>query len=600
LIFRSNKNLFKILNILNTKEKQKILLIVIANILLGIIDLIGVAAIGLLGALTVVGFGASEKSDSLFNITEFLRIENLTFQSQIAVIAVISSSTFIFRSLFSLYINKKILLHLARKGATISTEAFAKILNNSLIFVKQRSSQEYNYLLSDGVYSLTIGTLGNIANIFSDLVLLFILVVALTIYDFWLSVIIFTSFGLLIYVLLKLTSDNAHKIGRTEAVLSMKSWQLVSESLTSFKELFVSNRLQTNVKTYSELKALNSEAAALRQFLPLQSKYLVETFVIFLAVLVSAIQFILTDVSSAVSSLAIFLGSGFRIAPAMLRINQGINQYKISSKSTENTLKLLEELKDTKPLDSKITSFNVSHTGFTGAVFMKNVSYYYPGQDKPAIKNISLSIHPGSSVAIVGPSGAGKSTLVDILLGLINANSGEVLISGKLPVEAIKFWPGAISYVPQAVKLANKTIYENILLGLSPSKDKEAFVFKALEKSQLLDFVNSLENGLETLVGELGNKISGGQAQRIGIARALLTNPELIILDEATNALDIETEDKISKALNSLKGKMTTITIAHRMDSIINSDLIIFLKNGEIVASGKYDQIKHLIDQNYE
>jgi ABC-type multidrug transport system fused ATPase/permease subunit len=593
-------NLFRILNILSTKEKRKISLIVIANVCLGIIDLVGVAAIGLLGALTVVGLGAAEKSDSLFKITEFFKIENLNFQSQIAVIAVISSSAFIFRSLFSLYINRKILLYLAHKGATISTGAFAKILNNSVIFIKQRSSQEYNYLLSEGVYSLTIGTLGNIANIFSDLVLLFILVLALTIYDFWLSFIIFTSFGLLIYILLKLTNDNAHKIGRTEAVLSMKSWQLVSESLTSFKELFVSNRLQTNIKTYGELKVLDSEAAALRQFLPLQSKYLVETFVIFLAVLVSAIQFILNDVSSAVSSLAIFLGSGFRIAPAMLRINQGINQYKISSKSTENILQLLEELKDITPLESKVTTFNVSHVGFTGSLFMKNVTYYYPGQDTPAIKNISLSIHSGASVAIVGPSGAGKSTLVDILLGLINANNGEVLISGKLPAEAIKFWPGAISYVPQTIKLANKTIYENVLLGLDPLKDKEDLVLKALEKSQLLDFVNSLENGLETLVGEFGNKISGGQAQRIGIARALLTNPQLLILDEATNALDIETENQISEALNSLKGKVTTITIAHRMDSVINSDLIIYLKDGEIIASGKFDQVKHLIHKNFE
>jgi ABC-type multidrug transport system fused ATPase/permease subunit len=593
-------NLVRILNILNTKEKRKISLIIVVNIFLGIIDLIGVAAIGLLGALTVVGFGASGKSDSLIKITEFFRIDDLNFQYQIAVIAVVSSSAFIFRSLVSIYINKKILLYLARKGATISTEAFAKILNNSVVYIKQRSTQDYNYLLSEGVYSLTIGTLGNIANIFSDLVLLFILVIALTVYDFWLSVIVFTSFGMLIYILLKLTSENAHKIGRTEAFLTTKSWLIVSESLTSFKELFVSNRLQTNLKNFGEIKVLNSEAAALRQFLPLQSKYLVETFVIFLAVLVSAIQFILQDVSSAVSSLAIFLGAGFRIAPAMLRINQGINQYKISFKSTENTLQLLEELKDIKPLESKITLFNVSHTDFTGSVFMKNVTYNYPGQAKPAIKNISLSIQPGSSVAIIGPSGAGKSTLVDILLGLIKSNNGEVLISGRLPVEAIKLWPGAISYVPQAVKLANKTIYENILLGLSPSKDKEDFVFKALEKSQLLDFVDSLENGLETLVGELGNKISGGQAQRIGIARALLTNPELIILDEATNALDIETEDKISKALNSLKGKVTTITIAHRIDSIINSDLIIYLKNGEIVASGKFDQIKHLIDQNFE
>ena len=593
-------NLVRILNILSTKEKRKISLIIVVNIFLGIIDLIGVAAIGLLGALTVVGFGASGKSDSLIKITEFFRIDDLIFQYQIAVIAVVSSSAFILRSLVSIYINKKILLYLARKGATISTEAFAKILNNSVVFIKQRSTQDYNYLLSEGVYSLTIGTLGNIANIFSDLVLLFILVIALTVYDFWLSVIVFTSFGILIYILLKLTSENAHQIGRTEAFLTTKSWLIVSESLTSFKELFVSNRLQTNLKNFGEIKVLNSEAAALRQFLPLQSKYLVETFVIFLAVLVSAIQFILQDVSSAVSSLAIFLGAGFRIAPAMLRINQGINQYKISFKSTENTLQLLEELKDTKPLESKITIFNVSHSGFIGSVLMKNVTYNYPGQAKPAIKNISLSIQPGSCVAIIGPSGAGKSTIVDILLGLIKSNNGEVLISGKSPVEAIKFWPGAISYVPQAVKLANKTIYENILLGLSPSKDKEDFVFKALEKSQLLDFVDSLENGLETLVGELGNKISGGQAQRIGIARALLTNPELIIFDEATNALDSETEDKISKALNSLKGKVTTITIAHRMDSIIDSDLIIYLKNGEIIASGKFDQIKHLIDQNYE
>jgi ABC-type multidrug transport system fused ATPase/permease subunit len=192
----------------------------------------------------------------------------------------------------------------------------------------------------------------------------------------------------------------------------------------------------------------------------------------------------------------------------------------------------------------------------------------------------------------VGPSGAGKTTLVDILLGVLQADKGEAIISGLKPLEAISKWPGAIAYVPQDVALSNGTFRENLTMGYPINLAPDELCWHALRVAQLESFVRDLPLGLDQPIGERGTNLSGGQRQRLGIARAMLTKPKLLVLDEATSALDGQTELDISNAINDLKGIVTVVMIAHRLSTVRNSDQVIYMDNGKIVAEGKFEEVR--------
>jgi ABC-type multidrug transport system fused ATPase/permease subunit len=208
------------------------------------------------------------------------------------------------------------------------------------------------------------------------------------------------------------------------------------------------------------------------------------------------------------------------------------------------------------------------------------------------LNNLTLEIPSGQSVAIVGASGAGKTTLVDVLLGVLEPQNGKVSISGKSPSEAIKSWPGAISYVPQDVLIINGSIKENVSMGFLPESVSDSEVWNALTIAQLEKVVQNLEFGLETQVGDRGTKLSGGQRQRLGIARAMFTNPKLLVLDEATSSLDGQTESDLADALHNLKGKVTVVMIAHRLSSVRKVDAVVYLENGCVRASGTFEEVR--------
>ena len=202
---------------------------------------------------------------------------------------------------------------------------------------------------------------------------------------------------------------------------------------------------------------------------------------------------------------------------------------------------------------------------------------------------------PGKSLAVVGSSGAGKTSLVDVLLGILPSNSGVVSISGKPPLEAIATWPGAISYVPQAVTISNGSFRENVGLGFPKELATDELVWTALEVAQLSDYVRQLPRGLDTLVGERGARISGGQRQRLGIARAMFTRPKLLVLDEATSSLDGQTESDITDAIQGLKGSVAVVMIAHRLSTVRNADQVIFMDKGKILARGSFEEVRRAI-----
>ena len=300
----------------------------------------------------------------------------------------------------------------------------------------------------------------------------------------------------------------------------------------------------------------------------------------------------LKDAVQAVGTLSIFLAAGTRIAPAALRLQQGAVQIREASGSASSTLALIDELSSIK-IDNNIPDvLNLDHKGFVPEISIKGASLTYPAKEIPAVQDLNLEIPPGSSLAFVGPSGAGKTTIVDIILGVLSPDEGSIEISGISPLDAIRKWPGAISYVPQDVMISNGTIRENVALGYPLEVATDQRVYAALEIADLVGFVEALPNGLDTQVGERGTKISGGQRQRLGIARAMFTNPSLLVLDEATSSLDGETELKVSDAIKNLGKSTTVILIAHRLSTVKDVDIVVYMADGVIKATGKFEEVR--------
>ena len=192
----------------------------------------------------------------------------------------------------------------------------------------------------------------------------------------------------------------------------------------------------------------------------------------------------------------------------------------------------------------------------------------------------------------MGSTGAGKSSLADVILGVMAPQSGTVLISGESPREAISRWPGAISYVPQTVSLVHGSIRENVALGLPPDVIDDELAWEALERAHLAEFLRENREGLDTKIGERGFRLSGGQRQRLGLARALYTRPKLLVLDEATSALDAETEQSIIQTLSELEGEVTTVTVAHRLATVRQADVLLYMQDGVIVATGTFAEVR--------
>jgi ABC-type multidrug transport system fused ATPase/permease subunit len=320
-----------------------------------------------------------------------------------------------------------------------------------------------------------------------------------------------------------------------------------------------------------------------------------ESAVVLGAFLVAALQFALNDSRQAIATLTIFLAAGSRIGPAIMRIQHGLLQIGISIGTARPTLELITELNSAERIPETDDFLETSHEGFSSDIKVSDLIFSYDPIGKETISNVSFELQPGQTLAIVGTSGAGKTTLVDLLLGILEPTGGEVLISGYKPIETISRWPGAISYVPQNVSLIEGTIRENICMGFPAEQVDDELVYNAIHGASLSRFIDESELGLDTQVGEVGSKISGGERQRIGIARALLTNPKLLILDEATSSLDGETEAEITESIQLIKGKVTILMIAHRLSTVRNADQVLYLENGRVLSLGSFEHVRREI-----
>jgi ABC-type multidrug transport system fused ATPase/permease subunit len=426
----------------------------------------------------------------------------------------------------------------------------------------------------------------------ADVSLLLVMAVGLFVVDPGTAFGTFAVFGIIGFILYRFMHLRANELGIESSQLNILSNQKITEVFSSYRESVVRNRRDYYSREIGKIRFLLAGNSAEMNFMPYVSKYVIETAMILGAVSLAAVQFVLQDATQAVATLAIFLAAGTRIAPAVLRVQQGMVTISGAIGQSAPTLNLIDQLGSAPVIENIDDSVDVTHEGFVSEVNVKEVSLSYPNGSGYAIEKITLDIPVGSSVALVGPSGAGKTTLVDVILGVLSADEGTVSISGLSPLSAISKWPGAIAYVPQDVMISSGTIRQNVSLGYPIEAAKEDLVRSALKVAQLNEFVSNLPNGIDTHVGEQGSKISGGQRQRLGIARAMFTRPHLLVLDEATSSLDGETEASISEAIHELRGSTTVLLIAHRLSTVRNADIVVYLSNGRIIASGTFEQVR--------
>lgn len=583
------------MRVLSRKDQQKLLAVTLVQISLGALDLLGVLAIGLLGTLSVSGVRSATPGDRVSTVLRFLHIESASFQTQASILGCAAIFLLVGRTVLSVLFTRKILFFLSRRGAKISANLTTRLLSQQLLIIQSRTLQETLFAITSGVSIITLQILATSAVLASDISLLIVMVIGLLVLDPTTAIGTFSIFTLVGFLLYRLMHVRAGKLGVQNSILNIQSNEKIVEVFSSYRESVVSNRRDYYAREIGKKRFEIADNSAEINFMPYVSKYVIETAVISGALLIGFVQFFLQDATHAVTTLAIFLASGSRIAPAVLRVQQAVLTIRGSLGQAQPTLDLIDQLGDAPMIENVDDTVEIIHKGFSATISVSKASLTYPGKPTPAISDITFDIPTGASVAFVGPSGAGKTTMIDILLGVLKPDAGSVLISGLPPLMAVAKWPGAISYVPQDIVIAAGTIRENVAFGYPIQAATDELVMSALRVAALNKFVEELPDGVDTQVGERGARISGGQRQRLGIARAMFTRPHLLVLDEATSSLDSETEASISEAINALRGSTTVVLIAHHLSTVRNADIVVYLSEGKILAKGTFEEVRNTV-----
>lgn len=589
------KQIWRSSQILEREDRRKALIIFLAYAGMGIMDVVAVFTIGIIGSLAVSGVALNEPGDRVRWFLRLIHLDNSTLQMQVGALGFGAATILILKSLASLYLSQRILLFLGRRSALISKRLINQLLNRDIIGIREKTIQETIYALTDGVNTIVMGVFGSALLLASDFCLLVIFGVTLFVVDTTValsSLTFFVGFGFLLY---KFMHVHATKLGKVSTQLAIRSNDKIGEIINCYREILVKDRRSFYSKEIGEMRLDIAEASAKLSIMNLLSKYIMEISMVVGGIFVGALQFLTQPATRAVAVLSVFLVSSARIVPGVLRVQTGLIGIKTAIATSKPTLDLIQRNFD---MSDRLKFDNVNnypdrfvHAKFRGEIAIRGIQFKYPTRQSKAINCLDLTITSGEFVGIVGPSGSGKSTLVDLILGILHANQGSILVSGLDPISAIKKWPGAIGYVPQDSNFVNGTIKENICLGFETSQVPDEHVFLVLKMAQL-DELLKLPEGVHTHIGEKGSKLSGGQRQRLGIARALFTNPQLLILDEATSALDASTEAKLTNYLESLKGKLTLIVIAHRLSTVRSADRVVYLKKGEVLGIGTFNELR--------
>ncbi len=443
------------------------------------------------------------------------------------------------------------------------------------------------FRITDSDIPKTFTLMLSMLSLCTELVVSLCLGVVLLFVNWQMTVLIIFVLLILTLISTKVLKPRLNTIGRRnqETQSRIAKWRL--QAIYGLKDVKVLNRQDFFIRNYYEQGKIGADIDRTYTVLNSVPRLMIET--VFMAVVMLYVLIYILgggDATELLPQLTAFGVAAMRIMPSANRINTYITTIAYNQFSLDFVYEnLTESMKTDKAMRAERAAIAGPELHLEKEIDLKDITFSYPDSDVKIFDNANMTIKKGQSVGIMGPSGAGKSTIVDILLGLLHVQSGEILCDGSNIFSNYDSWLAQIGYIPQSIYLVDESIRENIAFGIDEDRINDDRIWEVMEEAQLADFVKSLPEGLYTKIGDRGVRLSGGQRQRIGIARALYHDPEILVFDEATSALDNETEAAVMEAINSFQGRKTMVIIAHRLNTIEKCDVIYEVKDEKITAT---------------
>ena len=579
------KTLKEFLWILNTKQKWQLVLLFFMLLLSSGLELFGLSILVPIVNLVAYPETAAETNTMVKIMIAVFRIPSDDYRAILISTVLFVISVYVFKVIYSLLLTAYQNRFTNQFSRQISVHLFSNYLYQPYEFhVYTNSSELYRSATSDA--ATFVGSISTIISTLSDALFMALAIVYLLFVDWALTSIVFVTLGLLTVILTKLMKKKVRKY-------SIYNWQLnaigiksINEGLSGIKETKISNREQYFIDNYDDTKAKQASISLKTALLVAMPRLFVESAGM-IAVLVALLIYALNNPNpeAIVTTFATLAIAVVKLLPYVSRLNGNVNTLRWNMVSIHKVYEDLRLVSETPIEKNGDMGTGVEPLLFEKGVALRNLIFHYKNSETNVLDGVNAVIPKGQSVAFCGPSGAGKTTTVDVLLGLLKPQEGQVLCDDVNIADHLREWHKNISYVPQEIFLIDDSIKENVAFGHDSNKIPDDLVWKALEKAQLAEFVRSLPNGLQTKIGEKGVRLSGGQRQRIGIARALFRDTPIIVFDEATSALDFETEGEVLKTVTGLKGEKTLVIITHRLTTIQDCDRIYEIRDAKMTMT---------------
>ena len=469
-----------------------------------------------------------------------------------------------------------------RNQCRISSRLLSSYLQESYLFHVEHNSAELlrNVNMDVAVFfQVVLGML----QLFTEVSVCFVLVVFLLFMDVWITIGVAVLLGVFAMGFMKLFRVRLRDMGLKSRnyQAEMNKWML--QAMGGIKEIKVMNREVFFGEKYKKAYYLYAESQRKYSLLGILPRPILEMFCVTGLLIVVVIRLLCgVELDNFIPTLSVFAIAAFRMLPSFNRITNNMNTVMFNRTAVD---RIYLDLKQSEQYLGEKRLKTTTEVDFQKEISVEGLVFTYPKADKPVLDKVSLKIPKNTSVAFIGPSGAGKTTLADLILGVLEPQCGKILVDGKNIQSGMDSWHKKLGYIPQSIYIMDDTLRNNVAFGVLEEDIDDVKVWKALEEAQLKDFVGTLEDGLDTNIGEGGMRLSGGQRQRIGIARVLYNDPQVLVLDEATSALDTETESAVMEAIENFNGKKTMIIIAHRLSTVKNCNIVYKVDDHNVVRT---------------
>jgi ATP-binding cassette subfamily C protein len=587
---------------LTTRQRWVYAIIIAGRLVTNLFDLLGIAAIGLL--VTAVASGEID-----YDLGGFyrLRVEE-TPPEFIAGLVLLAAVSFLIKAVFNLLLSLATVKYIVGIEVRASRRIADYLMSGSLGELRRYSQGDIQYAVNASTRAMYGGVLNSIASIITDGALMLTILGAFVLVNPLAALVVATYFAAMVVAIQWVIAGKLKKIGRDSNQGTIAATSAMLDAVRSFREVSVLRKQPFFVRRFSEARWLLGQTQSTAVVLKNLPRLIIEQGLMLGVLGFVSWQVLTNDTASALASVGIFVVGSLRIMGAVLPVQNAYAQLKTTVVKAEMAQQLQGEIFDTEAqrlatkeaLAAAPELESVARERAGGKpkglrVEMKDVEFTYPDADEPVVSGVSLSAEPGGFIAFVGPSGAGKTTLADLVLGLNAPQKGTVLIDGRNPLEIREKHPGLISYVPQKPGMVTGTIAQNIALGIPDEKVDEDRMWECLRMAALDEVIRAMPGGLHASLGKQSDQLSGGQLQRLGLARALYPDPRLIILDEATSALDAGSEAAVSENIRDLGESVTLIVIAHRLSTIQHADTVYVIDDGKVVASGPFKTLRKTV-----